>query len=510
MPSAPIEPEKYSIDEMMERLKVGPSESQEDGQLVTRADGSQAIKVRKRKRRSTQTQKEDVLQSRRSRILQVSGALILIFIAALAVGAGIIYANSSPFREKLVRDIGETSGATVDLQQFRMNPKTANAAQLVLAWPQENALEKLILTDLNAEVFPSSFLGKSLSGEEITASHGRLHLQVPKTGDLITPRPITTPESAIRFNRYRVRALDLTLGEEATPAVSLIHSEGSLTPRNVNGRPQLSLYQGNLAISGWPKLRLDRALIEFRGGEAEIIGMRILNEKDDRGSFELSGTISPYRPQQPSSLAVSLDSFELAGLIGTELGRLFSGRVDSLPIARSNYLSFAPTKDPAPKLEIAFHAAPTSHVEVQGFPFLFALSQILEYQWFERPIFEVNSSGSIHRESDSVSLRNLEFESKGHLALRGDISIAANHTLSGNLRVGVANGMIATAKNTKLRSIFGQPQDGFCWITLQIGGSASAPTDTFKELFSAAVTSQDAPTPVEKGGSSFDDLTRPR
>ena len=510
MPSAPSEPEKYSIDEMMDRLKGASSESHEDGQLVTRADGSQAIKVRKRKRRSTQPQKESIQRSRQSRIFQVSGALIVVFITALAVGAGIIYANSSPFREKLVRDIGESSGATVELQQFRMNPKTANAAQLVLAWGKDAVVEKLILTDLNAEIFPSSFLGKSLNGEEVTANHGRLHLQVPEVGNPITSQPTMAPESAISFNRYRIRALDLVLGDEASPAVSLSQSEGSLTPRNINGRPQLSLYKGSLAISGWPKLRLDRALIDFRGGETEIIGLRILNDKDDRGSFELSGTISPYRPQQSSSLAVSLNSFELTGLIGPELGRLFSGRVDSLPNAKSNYLSFMPTGNPQAKLEVAFHSAPTSLVEVQGFPFLSALSQILEYQWFERPIFEANSNGTIHRESGFVSLRDLEFESKGHLALRGEISVAANQTISGNLRVGVADGIIATSKNTRLKSVFGQPQDGFCWVKLQIGGSASAPTDNFKDLFSAAATSREASTPSEKGGSSFEDLTQPK
>ena len=510
MPSAPSEPEKYSIDEMMDRLKAAPSEGQQDGQLVTRADGSQAIKVRKRKRRSSQLQKEDTQRTRRSRILQVSGALILLFTAALAVGSGIIYANSSPFREKLVRNIEEASGAKADLQQFRMNPKTANAAQLILAWPQGNVLKKLVLTGLDAEISPSSFLGKSLNGEEVAANSGSLNLQIPKAGDSVTHGPIVRGDSAITFNRYRARSLNVTVGDETGPAISLIQSEGSLTPRNVSGRPQLSLYQGKFSISGWPKMRLDRALIEFRGEETDIIGLRILNDKDDRGSFELSGTVSPYRPQQPSSLAVSLDSFELSGLIGPELGRLFSGRIDSLPTSKSNYLSFIPTGDPSPKLEVAFLAAPTSQIEIQGFPFLFALSQILEYEWFERPIFETTSSGTVYREAGTTSLRDLNLESKSHLVLRGEISIAKDQTLSGTLRIGVADAIVATSKSNRLKSIVSEPQDGFCWMTLQIGGSASAPTDTFKTLFSATVPPQDALPPVENGGTSFEELTRPK
>ena len=50
MPPAPSDPEKYSIDEMMERLKGQPADDPATaGELVTRADGSQALRVRKRK-----------------------------------------------------------------------------------------------------------------------------------------------------------------------------------------------------------------------------------------------------------------------------------------------------------------------------------------------------------------------------------------------------------------------------------------------------------------------------
>ena len=84
MSAAPDEPEKYSIDEMMDRLKSPASESAEEGELVTRADGSQALRVRKRKRRSSQPHKEVNSRSRRARIVQVSAALVLVFAAALA------------------------------------------------------------------------------------------------------------------------------------------------------------------------------------------------------------------------------------------------------------------------------------------------------------------------------------------------------------------------------------------------------------------------------------------
>ena len=86
--SAPSEPEKYSIDEMMERLKNRPPRKIRSRTVnwSTRADGSQAIRVRKRKRRSHQPHKEELQNNRRARMIQVSGALILLLLAVVRGG----------------------------------------------------------------------------------------------------------------------------------------------------------------------------------------------------------------------------------------------------------------------------------------------------------------------------------------------------------------------------------------------------------------------------------------
>ena len=507
MSSGPSEPEKYSIDEMMDRLKNVPSENPEDGELVTRADGTQAIRVRKRKRRSTQPHKEARHRTRRSRILQVSSALVLLLGAALVAGVAIIYANSSPFRKGLVSKIEQASGAKTELQQFRVNPKTANAGSLSLEWPEGNVLKNLQLRGLSAEIFPASFLGKNLTGEEISITHGVLNLQTPTPGQ---PRTHIVPgASAIHFNRYRSPMLDLNLGNPESPYLKLTKTEGSLSPTNVNGRPQLSLYRGDLSIAGWPKMKLDRALVVFRGEDADVVGLRLLNDGDDRGSLEFSGTVSPFKPDHASTLAVTLDSFQLAGLTGPGLGRLFSGKVDSLPVADSNYLSFRPGENPAPKLEIAFRASPTSRVEVTGFPFLIGLAECMD-EWFEKPVFEGDASGVFHREGDVTTIRKIHFESKDRMAIRGEIAIARDQTLSGRLEVGVAGNMIASANTPRLKTMFGPSKEGFQWITLKISGSASAPMDNFKEIFLSARTAVVPAAEPEHEESTFEELTKPR
>lgn len=510
MPAAPSEPEKYSIDEMMNRLTAPASENPEDGELVTRSDGSQALRVRRRKRRSNQPHKEKSERTRRARMVQVSAALILIFLTALAVGGAVIFANSKPFRDGLIRMIGETTGATPDLRTFRMNPRTANAGSLTLNWPAGNIFKDLTLRGITAEVFPTSFLGRSLNGEEIRIAEATMALQFPGSGE---PKPeIGTPEgiAPIRFKRYRTEVFNLTLAGEESPTLRLLKSEASLSTETASGFPQMSLYHGELGIPEWPKLRIDRALIEFRSNEAEFVGLRVLHETDDSGSLSFSGTISTDKPEKTSNLAADLDGFEISGLVGPTLGHLISGRVDSDSSSQSGVLSFNPSEDSSLVLEIPFNVSPLSGIELNRFPFLFSLSQLLdEDDWFEKPMFDSEASGIIHREKGLVEFRKLNLESKGRMTIMGQISMVENQTLNGTFLVGLPESMIP--KTSRLKSMLSPAKEGFRWISLKIGGTAAAPADNFKELY------DESREPDEKSqgtsdpeGSTFEDLTRPR
>jgi hypothetical protein len=506
---APSEPEKFSIDEIIDRLKNPPDEEPiSEGELVTRADGSQAIRVRKRKRRSQQPQKDELRQLRRSRMIQISGVLLLILMAAFAVGSAIVYANSAPFRKNVIRMIGTSSGARVELERFRVNPTRANAGQIILTWPEGNALRELSVRGIGAAIAPSSFFGKSLIGEEVTSTDGILSLAVPQAGEpaRATPASVGEPQP-IRFNRYAISKLQVRLGDPAQPLVHMRDSEGSFQPVNANDRPQLLLNRGDITIRGWPRIRLDRSHIEFRGGDVDIVGMRLLHESDNRGIFELAGTVSPYASARPSNLTVRLESFLLSGVLGPEMGRLFSGRVDTLLTPKSNSFSFTPGSAPSPTLALSFRNSPVSPIEIQGFPFLSSLARMLEDNWFERPVVETDATGTLLRTDSSVVIGDLQLEHKGRMAIRGGVTMTPDRRLSGSFEVGIAEAMVHAAENRRLDAITGLPKDGFRWFTLKIAGSATAPTDNFLDLLDASkLPAKPATAP---GVPTFEELTAP-
>lgn len=515
--SAPSEPEKYSIDEMVDRLKNHQPEGLvEDGELVTRADGSQAIRVRKRKRRSQQLHKEQRQSSRRTRMIQVSSALILVLLAIFLAGVAIVFANSAPFREHILRHLALSSGASVELEQFRMNPTSANAGRVSLSWPQGNVLRNLTLRNVRANVSLASFLGQSFTGDELTCPEGILELRPcpleksPRTAAAVSDNP------PIRFNRYAIAKAQVLLGEPTAALIRLQNSEVSFYPVSVKDRAQLLLSGGDVILNGWPKLRLDRSHIEFRDAEMDIVSLRLRHETDTRGVFELSGTVAPYAPRQAATLAVRLESYLLAGIAGPELGKLIVGRIDTLPDDTTNALSFSLGPEPAASLTIAFRNSPADSIELNGFPFLFGLAQTLGDDWFEHPVFENDARASIQRADGQVTIRNLNLETKGRLAVRGELTMTPDQRLSGKLEVGVATAMIKASTSRVLDSLFGPPTENFRWLTLKIGGTATVPTDDFTARFKATAPSSppatvpSAPPKSNADIPTFEDLTKPK
>ena len=97
------------------------------------------------------------------------------------------------------------------------------------------------------------------------------------------------------------------------------------------------------------------------------------------------------------------------------------------------------------------------------------------------------------------------------MTLRGGITVKSDQSLSGTLEVGIAVAMIASSKDPRLKAMFGPAEEGFCWASLAISGTATAPKDNFKDLYtSAPAKSPEGEIPDDSPGTTFEELTRPR
>lgn len=509
MPEPSGEPERYTIDEMMGRLKGRDSPSKQS-EVVTRSDGSQAIKLKKRRRRTNQPAKGATKRSLRVQIMQITGVVLVLILLGLGVGTAILYANSAGFREDLVSKLEISSGAEVKLDRFRMNPVEAHVNGVSLAWPAGNALDNLELSSVVAKITPSSFFAKTFGGDEIVAATGKLMLKAP---DASSPALFLPPNPhgglPVRFSRYSVPLLDISFGE----AGSLTKAEASFYPSTITGNAEIRLRGGSIQFANWPPMDLDRAILKVSGSEFQVKSMRIhmqevANRRSSGGYFDFSGTLSPLSSESPHVLSAKLETFLLPYLIGADLGRFFLGRVDTKEMPGSNILSFDPGFPEAARLELTVSNSINSRIDLAGFKFLHTLSNSLKDRWYEFPNFDDEVGIVVKRTGGRVELADINLVSRGRMALRGSISNGEGGKISGKLRIGIPETILSTASDKNLVKMFEQTLDGYRWVELEISGTSAVPQDDFRALYMAASATEgaaetgDEPAPKD----SFEEL----
>lgn len=500
--------ENYSVDEMMDRLKRGEREKRQvdpsrDGELVTREDGSQVVKVRRRKRRSKQPEKKK--QTVNPKIKWAILGSIFGLGLLLIVGTVFIIAkyNGRKFTETTENTIAELSGATESsVSQLRVTPVSAKAAKYELAWDQHSFLKSAEFNNLRADIKATSFFSSDWIGEEIVASTGIVIIQSPVSQAETGSDQIASP---YRFGAYRCNQLDIHFGEErgAPAIIGLQISQRKM----VNEKYQFVFQDGMMKIKNWPELKLSSGVITLNAQDADIVAL-LGAGSGRKGELTITGRISK-NTAKPIVLDIKAKDYPIQELLGEDLGRLIQGTTQS----DMGSLSYRYDKPSASGLSfiLPFNSTDISLTEL---PMLTVLKDLSGNTNYVRPIFS-NCRGNIMRTSEGVSLNNLHWISNSMITLQGNIHVAADKKLSGTLDVGIPT---SAFDKTPPKPFVG-PKDGLYHARVTLSGTIHNPHDNLRELIRAnsgkdivpaapQITPATPLTPNEKQEKDFDDLTR--
>lgn len=513
--ASPTEPENYSISEMMDRLKERSSNSPSNGELVTRADGTQAIKVRSRKRRSHQPAREDLRRARKLRAIRLIGAAVLT-LTLIAVAAGVVvYMNGSGYRDKLRARVEEATGAKAEVSKVRVTPIGADVSSLTLTWPDTSPISALKLEGVAAELRISSFLGQPWTGEEVTARKGAVWFGVPAAP---SGGSDSDPKNHFRFNRFRSSDFSMFFGLPERPAFSILNSSVSFYPHDANGRPALRLKKGAVKfLPGFPEFALETALVGVIGRRLDIVDMRLAHpEGSSQGVLIISGQVEPAAPGVVSTLDADVEGLELGYLAGADMGRLLRGQIDTTDTTHSNFVSFNMSEPDKPRMVLSFIGGVRSPLILSQLPFQANLKQIFADPAYDNLVMDSGSGGILRIEGAQSTLDELDLNVRNRVSIRGSITVASDKTLSGRLRVGLPAAIVKL--NPNLDATFGGVVDDVRWIDVNLSGTAAAPTDDFakKVLSHTFVPTPEGSSPTvpskQQGaaGSEFERLTAPR
>ncbi len=491
--------ENYSVDEMMARLKRSERQkhspdSAKDGELVTREDGSQVIKVRKRKRRSKQPAKRTQQTNpliKWAILASLVGLFLILLIGTVFV---ITKYNGRSFKEKTESTVSLLTGAsTTELTQLRVTPVSAKASKAELTWDQHSFFHSATFIDIRADVKATSFFSSDWNGEDVIASSGTIAMQTP-TATVETSGD--TGPSPYQYSSYRCNKLDIWFGPDRN-APALTGLQASLR-KQANGQYQTVFNNGRIKVPNWPELDISSGILTLQPGYAEI-ETRLTATGGHRGELLIKGRIADTTTS-PAALDVKAKDYPIEQLLGKELGRLIQGNIQS-DMGSLSYDYNKETKD-ALSFIMPFNS---SRLQFGGLPMFADLREITHGDiHYMRPTL-THCRGTIMRTSEGVTLNDLDLIGSRVISIKGHITVTHKGALSGQLVVGIPASTFG--RNETPPAIFSAPRSGFIYTKVTLGGSIHNPHDNLNELLRNSSRPPSTPrraTPSPSAGSTPD------
>ncbi|MCW1922981.1 hypothetical protein OKA05_10495 [Luteolibacter arcticus] len=513
MPENEPEPENYSIDDMMDRLRTrGGGARDGEAKLVTREDGSQVYKMRKRKRRSTQPKKEKEKRDRRMRVAQVVGAVGLVAGAGLALLGSVIYLNTSGYHLKVEERVRQWTGAEPKVSQLRVSPISAGASTVELTWPETSALKSLTVNNVGADLeLPSLAAGVWKGTEMVGGQGGKMVLRQPagKAAD----SPSRTGDCPFQF-RYRSSQFVVLMGGEERPAARLDNTEASFDVLDAAATTaNLRFEGGRLSAAGWGDFSLNFASLQF-----DPAGVRVGNIRLSPGLKGDSGEIEILNPSQAlldlhgakSDLAIRVHRLPVGTLLGPNFGGWLIAEIETPEGAEDGSLSYEANSPSLISFRIPFRATASSVSYGKQLPMFGLLAKEVGETWYQNPQFDLEASGTLVRSGTNAGLDDLRFAARNRLSLTGRFAMDSQGTLDGSLEVGLPDGLVNEA-SAAVRAVFKRREGGYSWATVRLSGTGRQPQDDLQKQLDAAATTA---TPGAGGGSdplgdAFRELTTP-
>jgi hypothetical protein len=502
------EPDNYTLDEMMKRLRTrsdSPS-SGDEGQLVTRNDGTQAYRVRKRKRRTHQPVKELQQKKRKRRRVLITVIVSLILLCAVWSVAVLVYLNSPTNSSKVVKEVERWTGAEVRFDQFRMTPVSVAMNYMEMKWPEGSPIKSLRSHHVVGELDPTSIVFKPWTGDQLSTDSITLLLGT-SAKEYTAP---VHPAGEVPYSfRYRSPNLNILFGDEDRPYASVDRAECSLIFADLTAsKSNLQLKSGTLRVPGQSPFFVDFASVMFDGG-VHLSSLRLKPNDSRRGEITITPTAEEAINTHSGVITCRMVAEGVAfdAVLAHNLGDWFSGIMDS-PTQKPGKLMVKVGKQPDISYELPFFARLESPVEMLILPCFKTIGEQVRNTWYLKPRFDLEAKGTAFRYASQCGIRDLAFEARNYLRLEGDLLVDEKGELSGQLRVGVPRASVNEAARA-FQAVFKLEEKEFCWATIHLGGTLRNPEDDLAQQLKVQ-SGTTIPRQQQDVEQEFLDLTKPR
>lgn len=474
--------DEISVDEMMKNLKRGndvKSRAEADpkalseGELVTRADGSKAIKVKSRKRRSKQPKHEEKKKNTRNKIIFTCAFIIFFLAACVTVIVTLAYYNGNKFNEKLLTSIESKTGAKLDLKGLDVSLTSTKIKNIKLDWESKNSVvDYLNIETVDADYDLISFFSGDWKGPEVLSNTGEIQINL-----LDNPGQITfAGDEPVEFNfgKYLCKNLTAKIGQEGNWTVR--DTQASYTVSE-DGDKQAYLYRGVLESSVMEAHNIQSGVFNIQPDHADI--SLIINPKTDivnAGSIGFTGKVG-YKKGSAINLDTKFDNVKMDNWVEKKTQRFIMGNITKGEGTFKMKLGDFSTK------EILTHVESDS-LKLSTFEFIDTLALQMQGSYYSRRLeFNGKSTFTMNWLQNKVVFSDMDLSEADNLRVKGGFEVYNSGELKGAFQIGIPILGLSPVEVRRLSNVFKVDDGDFIWTSITIGGTIGNPEDDLAEQF---------------------------
>ena len=461
----------------------------EGSERVIREDGSEAIKVKSKKRRSIQPRKEKEKKSNKRKVILIAVTVALLLMSVIAFSVLLGYYNGNVFKSKVTETIVNASGAEVELGKLDVSPATAKLSKIDLSWSGKDTLIKTLkIKGVNADYGMLGFVGGGWGGSAVGIDQANITLQMRKNNPTLN----TTLERPVdfKFGLYRCSELNINFGKDSLWSFK----KGSLSHRvSEESDYQFSIDSGDFKVPKFGNFKVQAGLVSFAADRAQLY-LGLMSE-DQKGSLSVDGTLG-YNQDSAVDLKTELRDYPLRDWIDPRARRFFNGEIQSgkgvFKMKLGDTDSFDITTTITSRL-----------IRVNNFEFIKTLSEHLQEEYYRKPDFVNESKMMIKWTKGRIEFSDIDLRQDTQMRIRGNFTIDKNNQMSGKIKVGLPVMVISTKRGKALNKVFNENDGEYIWANIIITGKATAPEDNLDEMLQNT-SAEEKEVKGDEDGESFE------
>lgn len=477
------EGEKTQVRSIINQLNEDRPSKEKSREVVVREDGTKVIRVTKKRRVAVSEQEKN----RRSRRAMVMGIMVM-FLAVLCLAAFFGFRMSvmsgEAYLQESVAALKEAWGA----KDIRINGKGMDGGMfhlnsLVAEFPEGNLIQRVELSDIEAEVDSLSFFTKRLMADKMTVA--RAEIQLNKEAEKLD---IQRFNGSALWSLRRVECADFSvrMGDAAEDApLTILGAQAYLYhPRNDDdGTCVLSLESGTLQLGSWKTIYLKEAKLNI--SQTAIEEMKLLgsvnrpteSEETNRSSLTIFGHLKAGQALN-SPLSFDSDNMQLADFTDGRFEYFFSARTQSVPLNKARATITLPKANAMPEFNGEFALR---NISLSGLP---AQTLITDHispakRRMYLPPRITRGFATLSHQADSVSLELPEGGAveRDLLIMKGKMTVNTANELSGNMSYALPTLLTRVEYPDGISDPIFRENGDQAWLNTELSGLANAPAD---------------------------------